>query len=126
MKNTHELIINNTFTVKPQRQQQSGDQGENFFGLGGSYRSRGGGASIFGIPSIVVLAIIIAIAIAVIVIVIRRRKSRSTDSAISQNGGEYADEDNNDEDVESLIDDYQYSTKKNKETGSIGGKGHGS
>ena len=45
---------------------------------------------------------------------------------MSQNGGEYTDEDNNDEDVESLIDDYQYSTKKNKEPGSIGGKGHGS
>ena len=36
LKNTHELIVNNTFTVKPQRQQQSGDQGQNFFGFGGA------------------------------------------------------------------------------------------
>ena len=127
LKNTHELILNKILNVKPQhRQQRTNDQGLTLFGIGGSSNSRGAGDSrIFGIPLlvIIIIAIIAAVAIALILIIRRRRRSRSASLGMSENDRLV---DDNNEDIESLIDDYQHSDdKKRHDTNSIGGKRHG-
>ena len=129
LKNTHELILNKILNVKPQhRQQRTNDQGLTIFGIGGSSNSRGAGDSrIFGIPLlvIIIIAIIAAVAIALILIIRRRRRSRSASLGMSDNDRLVTEDDNN-EDIESLIDDYQHSDdKKRHDTNSIGGKRHG-
>ncbi len=129
LKNTHELILNKILNVKPQhRQQRADDQGLTLFGIGGSSNSRGPGDSrIFGIPLliIIIIAIIAAVAIALILIIRRRRRSRSASLGMSENDRLVTEDDDN-EDIESLIDDYQHSDdKKRHDTSSIGGNRHG-
>ena len=128
LKNTHELILNKNLNVKPQhRQQRANDQGLTLFGNVGDSNSRGAGDSrLFGIPLlvIIIIAIIGAVAIALILI-IRRRRSRAASLGMSEND-QLVTEDDDNEDIESLIDDYQNSDDKKKhDTSSIGGERHG-
>jgi hypothetical protein len=128
LKNTHELILNKNLNVKPQhRQQRANDQGLTLFGIVGNSSSRGAEDSrIFGIPLlvIIIIAIIGAVAIALILI-IRRRRSRAASLGMSEND-QLVTEDDDNEDIESLIDDYQHSDDKKKHgTNSIGGERHG-
>ena len=129
LKNTHELILNKNLNVKPQhRQQRANDQGLALFGIGGNSSSRGAEDShIFGIPLlvIIIIAIIGAVAIALILI-IRRRRSRAAASLGMSENDQLVTEDDDNEDIESLIDDYQHSDDKKKHgTNSIGGERHG-
>jgi hypothetical protein len=128
LKNTHELILNKNLNVKPQhRQQRANDQGLTLFGIVGDSNSRGAGDSrIFGIPLLVIIIIAIIAAVAIVLIlIIRRRRSRSASLGMSEND-QLVTEDDDNEDIESLIDDYQHSDDKKKhDTNSIGGKRHG-
>ena len=123
LKNSHELIINQTVNIKAQHRQQPNDQGQNFFGLGR--------IGIFGIPFPIIIGIIAVIVIISVILIIRRRKSRAANLVMSENERENInnnDENDEDEDIESLIDEHRYSDKKKKQedTGSIGDKKHGS
>ena len=116
LKNSHELVINNTVTIKPEQRQQPNDRGINSFG------GRGG---ILGIPFPIIIAIIAAIAIVAVIIIVRRRKSTGSKNLVASQV-EQERSNNSDEDIESLIDDDRSSDKRNDYTSDRGEIKHGS
>jgi LEA14-like dessication related protein len=117
LKNSHELVVNNTVTIKPEQRQQLNDRGQNLFG---------GREGILGIPFPIIIAIIAAIAIVAVIIIVRRLKSTAIKNLVVPQV-EQERSNNRDEDIESLIDDDdRNSDKRNDDTSDTGEMKHGS
>jgi hypothetical protein len=90
LKNSHEVILNKTLEVKPQQSRSRGDHGS--------------GNNILGIPfPIVLIAIISAVVIVTLLLIRKRRRSKIDNLMISENGQENLNN-NDEEDIESLLD----------------------